>query len=75
MNIFKVDTIENIGDNWPIADFGVDEDGTHYILTTNHIHASELYKLGMVKEQVELVCLLLNEYYKSHNIQVRASPL
>ena len=75
MDIFKVDILENFGNNWMIADFGEDDDGNHYILTTNQVHASELHKLGTVKEQVELVCLLLNEYYKSHNIKVRTSPL
>ena len=76
MDIFKVDTIDNVGDNWLIADFGYDDnEGKHYILTTNQIHSSELHKLGTVKEQVELVCLLLNEHYKAHNIQVRTSPL
>lgn len=75
MDTFKVDTIENIADNWLIADFGMGEDDHHYILTTNQIHASEIHKLGTVKEQIELVCLLLNEYYKSHNIRVRTSPL
>jgi hypothetical protein len=75
MDIFKVDTIENVGDNWLIADFGVDEDGKHYILTTNRVHASEAYQLGTVKEQIELVCLLLNEYYKSRGKFLRTSPL
>ena len=75
MDIFKIDILENCGNNWMIADFGEDDDGNHYILTTNQVHASELHKLGTVKEQVELTCLLLNEYYKSHNIRVRTSPL
>ena len=76
MDIFKVDTIENVGDNWLIADFGEDDEtDKHYILTTNQVHASELWRLGTVKEQIELVCLLLNEYYKSHNIRVRTSLL
>lgn len=61
--VFKVDVIENVGDNWMIADFGVDSDDNRYILTTNQVHTSELYQLGDVKEQAELVCRLLNEYY------------
>ena len=38
MDIFKVDILENFGNNWMIADFGKDDDGNHYILTTNQIH-------------------------------------
>ena len=65
MGVTKVDTIENSGENWMLADFGVDsEDGEHYILTTNRVHASELFLLGSVREQVELVSSLLNEHWK-----------
>jgi len=64
MNIFKCDVIENAGDNWFIADFGVDDDGKNYILTTNYIHASELYMVsGGAKADAELVAELLNEYF------------
>jgi uncharacterized ParB-like nuclease family protein len=42
--IFKADTMENVGENHLIADFGVDQDGKHYILTTNHIHGTEAHK-------------------------------
>ena len=63
MDIFKVDTIENAGNNWLIADFGTDTDGKHYILTTNYVHASEFTTYsGGAKEDAELVCKLLNEY-------------
>ena len=63
--IFKVDVIENVGENWLIADFGKDEDGKHYILTTNYIHASELmlYSMG-AKEDCRLVSQLLNKHFK-----------
>lgn len=63
MKPFKVDTIENAGKNWQIADFGVAPDGKHYILTTNHLHTSNAAKHGNAKTQVELVCKLLNKYY------------
>jgi len=72
MKYFKVDTIENIGDNWLVADFGVDSNtGKHYILTTDHIHASEVYLLGTVEEQVNLVCKLLNAHYSKSEQQER----
>ena len=62
--IFKVDTIDNIGDNWMIADFGVDQDGKHYILTTDHVHASELHQYSDgPKNDAEMVCKLLNENF------------
>lgn len=64
IEIFKVDVIENIGDNWMIADLGVDEDGKHYILTTNHIHASELHMFSWgPKRDGKLIAELLNEFY------------
>lgn len=66
MGPFKVDTIENAGENWLIADFGVDaEDGKHYILTTDHVHASELCALGTAREQAELACRLLNAQHEA----------
>lgn len=65
--LFKVDTIENIGDNWLIADFGIEpENNIHYILTTDRVHASEVWMLGSVKDLVELVCKLLNEYHNQN---------
>jgi hypothetical protein len=61
---FKVDLMENSGENWLIADFGVSSgDDQHYILTTDHVHASELWRLGTAREQVTLVCELLNRHY------------
>jgi len=64
MDIFKSDVIENMGDNWMIADFGVDDDGKNYILTTDHVHASELHMVSLgAKGDTELVAKLLNEYY------------
>ena len=62
---FKVDVIKNIGDNWLIADFGADEDGEHYILTTDRVHASESDEVMLgAKEDAELVCRLLKEHYR-----------
>lgn len=62
---FKVDVIENIGENWMIADFGADEDGKHYILTTDHVRCSEYHEIsGGAKYDAELVCRLLKEHYR-----------
>lgn len=61
--MFKVDTIENVGDNWLIADFGTDQDGKHYILTTDGVRGSELSAIsGGAQQDAELVCRLLNEH-------------
>jgi len=67
MDIFKVDVIENAGENWMIADLGTDIDGKHYIITTNYVRASELsaYSDGP-KGDAELIVRLLNEYYEHH---------
>ena len=62
---FKVDVIKNIGDNWLIADFGVDEDGEHYILTTDRVRSSESGEVMLgAKGDAELVCRLLKEHYR-----------
>jgi len=61
---FKTDIEENIGENWFLANFGMDGDGNEYILTTNHIHASEVGHVSQgAKADCELVAKLLNAYY------------
>lgn len=40
-NPLKVDTVDNYGENWLIADFGTDEEGTKYIVTTDRVRCSE----------------------------------
>lgn len=63
-NIFKVDTMDNVGENWLIADFGVDRDNKHYILTTDRIPCSELHAFADgSKADAELVARLLNEHF------------
>lgn len=67
-NMFKVDTMDNVGRNWLIADFGTDANGEHYILTTDYVRGSESHKfIGGAKADAELVCDLLNEFYKDRN--------
>lgn len=62
--LFKIDIIENLGDNWLIADFGADYDGENYILTTDHIHATEVgYLSDGAKADAELCAKLLNLYH------------
>lgn len=62
--------MDNFGDNWMIADFGVDQDGEHYILTTNFIHASELHEFSKgPKQDAEFVCELLNTAYAQYMAQ------
>lgn len=64
---FRVDVKENSGDNWPIADFGVDEDGKHYILTTNNVRASNYPDVSKgAKGDAELCAELLNAYYNNN---------
>ena len=63
-DLFKVDTMENFGKNWLIADFGVDQDGNHYVLTTNQVRASECGGVsGGAKSDCELVASLLDAYH------------
>jgi len=55
------------GDNWLVASFGNDaEDGKDYVLTTNFVHASELYQITFgAGGDCELVADLLNWYYNT----------
>ena len=63
MAYFKA-TSNNDGENWLVADFGTDADGKNYVLTTDHIRASEVGAVsGGAKFDAELVARLLNEYY------------
>ncbi len=39
---FKSDTMANVGENWLIATFGTDHKNIDHILTTDHVHASEV---------------------------------
>lgn len=39
---WRIDVIDNVGENWLLADLGEDMDCNHYILTTDEIHGSEL---------------------------------
>jgi len=64
-NLFKADVMKNSGDNWLVADFGVDHDGEHYILTTENVRASEVGAItDGAKADCELVARLLNAYHK-----------
>ncbi len=61
---YKVDVMENQGENWMIADFLTEEDGKNYILTTNRVHASEAYMFTRgAKADAEFICELLNRAY------------
>lgn len=63
---FKADIEENSGVNWLIADFGMDDDGKIYILTTDNVHASECHIISKgAKGDCELVVKLLNAYYNN----------
>ena len=63
-NYFKIDLQKNAGKNWWIADFGLDEDGNSYCVTTDNVHASEVCALsGGAKGDAELCVKLFNMYH------------
>ena len=63
---FKADIQDNRGENWWLADFGVDENGKEYILTTNNVRASEAgFVSHGAKSDCELCAKLLNAYYNN----------
>lgn len=39
---WMADTKDNVGKNWMLASFGQARDNAEWILTTDHVHASEL---------------------------------
>ena len=75
MDVFKIDIIKNSGENWLVADFGVDEDGEHYILTTDRVRASEYGDVSRgAKGDCELVARLLNLNYNKRLIVKEINP-
>jgi len=64
---FKTDLKKNMGANWWVADFGLDEDGNEYCITTDNVHASELPAISQgAKSDAELCAKLLNMYHNGH---------
>ena len=62
--LFKVDTMDNFGNNWMVANFGAEDDGKEYILTTDSVHCSEYAGITRgAKGDAELVAKLLNAYH------------
>lgn len=62
---FKVSNSDDVGENWTLISCGMDEDGKYYYVTTDHVHASELYQYSQgAKADAELIVKLLNEYYE-----------
>lgn len=64
MNNFKVSN--NGGDDWLICWTGQDEKGVHWNVTTNQVHASELFRFSKgAEEDARLIADLLNKYYSN----------
>lgn len=61
---FKVAVGEEAADNWPICWTGQGQDGKHYNVATNQIHASELHQFSQgAAADAALIARLLNWYY------------
>lgn len=64
MSNFKVSN--NGGDDWLICWTGQDENGIHWNVTTNQVHASELFQFSKgAEEDARLIADLLNKYYSN----------
>lgn len=64
MSNFKVSN--NGGDDWLICWTGQDENGIHWNVTTNQVHASELFQFSKgAEEDARLIADLLNKYYST----------
>lgn len=69
MDKFKA-TANDDGENWLICWTGRDQDGNHYNVTTDHVHASELYQFSRgAKGDAELIARLLSWYYRTDNAE------
>lgn len=55
-----------LGDDWPIADLGEDDDGTHYWITTDQVQVSETPALGDIAEQAAVMVAALNADVEAH---------
>src|SRR3990167_2692953 len=65
-DVFKVDTMDHVGENWLICDCGADEDRKTYIVTTDKIPVSQSGEfLHGAKADAELICELLNDHYRA----------
>jgi len=61
---FKVSN--NGGDDWLICWTGQDEKGVHWNVTTNQVHASELFQFSKgAEEDARLIADLLNKHYSN----------
>ena len=64
MSNFKVSN--SGGDDWLICWTGQDEKGVHWNVTTNQVHASELFQFSKgAEEDARLIADLLNKHYSS----------
>ncbi len=64
MSKFRKATGEESGDNWLICWTGTDATGENWNVTTDHVHASELYEYTRGAEgDAELIARLLDMYY------------
>ena len=65
-DLFKVTTKDKFGEDWPIAfSAGESQDGNEYLITTDHVRASDIPDTVMdAKETAELIVTLLNLYHR-----------
>lgn len=60
---------EEAGDNWLICWTGKDNQGVHFNVTTDHVHASELHEYSRGAEgDADLIARLLNWYYSDQDV-------
>jgi hypothetical protein len=70
-NYFKVSN--NGADDWLICWTGQDNNGTNWNVTTNQIHASELYDFSKgAEEDAKLIAELLNKHYSGDADKLQA---
>lgn len=59
-----------LGDDWLRADLGCDDDGTHYYVTTDRVHASDSYSEHA--EPAEMARWIVDELHRRGRKTMRA---
>ncbi len=65
-----------VGDDWLLADFGEADDGTHYYLTTDHVHCSEMIEFPQLSADWLPVAVAdwINHSFQAHRLRTWTDP-
>ena len=73
----KKDAIgRGIGDDWLLADLGEASNGTHYYLTTDHVHCSEMIEFPQLDAEwlSRAIADWINNSWRAHGLRTWTQP-